>query len=92
MLIAFVIVTLVLTGIWLFSVRPYCRRHGKGYTPGANVGVTFWVDWQQAWEIAGSKEDRGMLRLCRLMLWLQLSSVALLLLLLVTAGSAQGPN
>lgn len=30
--------------LWLFGVRPYCLRHGKGYTPGANLNVTMWID------------------------------------------------
>ena len=58
--------------LWLFSIRPYCRRHGKGYTPGANVAVTFWVDWQEAWELAKECGDSGMVTVCRLVLILKI--------------------
>ncbi len=58
--------------LWLFSVRPYCRKHGKGYTTGANVGVALWVNWQEAGEIARKRNDKGMIAVCRGMLVLQL--------------------
>ena len=58
--------------IWLLVIRPYCRRNGEGYTPGANAGVTFWVDWQQAKEIAMAKKDHRMLAICNALLIIQI--------------------
>ncbi len=68
---AFVIIPLVVSMLWLLSIRPYCQRHRKGHTPGANIGVTFWVDWQEAGEIARARGDSGMIMVCRLVFWLQ---------------------
>jgi hypothetical protein len=51
--------------LWLFSIRPYCRRNGKGFTVGATAGITFWVDWQVAGELAKKKGDSGMIFVCR---------------------------
>ncbi|WP_035613891.1 hypothetical protein [Haloferula sp. BvORR071] len=51
--------------LWLGWIRPYCIRNRQGFTPGANVGVTMWVDWEQAGEIAKAKGDHGMLWACR---------------------------
>lgn len=62
--------------LWLLSIRPYCRRNGKGYTPGANIGVTFWVDWQEAQEIAKVKDNRSMILICRMVFWLHILAVA----------------
>lgn len=62
--------------IWLFGIRPYCRRNGKGYTPGTNIAVTTWVDWQEATEIARSKNDRRMLLICRTFLLLHILLIA----------------
>jgi hypothetical protein len=71
MILAIVVIPLVVTLIWLLSIRPYCQRNRKGHTPGANIGVTFWVDWQEAGEIAKAKGDEGMILVCRMVLWLQ---------------------
>lgn len=70
MIAAIFIIPFLTTLLWLFSIRPYCRRNGRGFTPGANAGVTFWVDWQEAKEVAKDKGDRGMIMVCRLVLWL----------------------
>jgi len=66
-LIAFLILSPFLVPIltWLLVIRPYCRRHGQGYTPGANWGVTVWIDCQQALEIATRRGDRRMKWTCR---------------------------
>jgi hypothetical protein len=72
MIIVFVIIPLLAVVLWLFSIRPYCRRNGKGFTPGAAMGVTFWVDWQEAGEIAKTKGDDGMIWVCRLVFWLHI--------------------
>ena len=64
--------------LWLFSIRPYCRRNGKGYTTGANVGVTFWVDWQEAKEMAKTRGDLGMIAICRIVLWLHVLAFAII--------------
>ena len=69
MFVAIVIIPFFATLLWLFSIRPYCRRNGKGFTPGAAMGVTFWVDWQEAGEIAKTKGDGGMIFICRLVFW-----------------------
>lgn len=58
--------------LWLGWIRPYCIRNRQGFTPGANVGLTMWVDWQQASEIAKAKGDGGMRWLCRIFLGLHL--------------------
>jgi hypothetical protein len=76
MIIAVVIVPIVTTLLWLLCIRPYSLRNGKGYTPGGNVGVTFWVDWQQAQEIAKAKGDRGMILICRIVFWLHVVFIA----------------
>jgi hypothetical protein len=47
--------------LWLLGIRPYCLRHGKGYTPGARWGTTMWVDGQEAREIASRRKDGGMI-------------------------------
>lgn len=78
MFIAIVIVPLVAVLFWLFAIRPYCRRNGKGYSPGANVGVTFWVDWQEAKEIAKARGDAGMTLICRIVFWLHVLAFAIL--------------
>lgn len=44
--------------IWIFALRPYCRKHRQGYTPGATANITLWIDWQQAREIAKKREDK----------------------------------
>lgn len=78
MFVAIVIVPLVTIVLWLFSIRPYCRRNGKGFTPGANIAVTYWVDWQQATEISKAKSDDGMIMICRLVFWLHIVGFAIL--------------
>ena len=65
--------------LWLLVIRPYCIRHRKGYTPGALMGVTIWVDWQEASGVAKERADKGMIFICRLFLVLQLSIVAAIL-------------
>ena len=72
MVVAIVIIPILAILLWLFSIRPYCRRNGKGFTPGAAAGVTFWVDWQEAGEIAKTKGDGGMIFVCRLVFWLHI--------------------
>ncbi len=74
---AIFIIPFVAASLWLLSIRPYCRRNGKGYTPGANVGVTFWVDWQEAGEISRAKGDNGMIMICRVVFWLHIVAFAL---------------
>lgn len=84
--IAFLILSPVITPIllWLFVIRPYCRRHGQGYTPGANWLVTMWIDWQQAREIAMKRREGGILWACRILLvFLSLVSLFQLLDLVV---------
>lgn len=66
------VILLPLPFLWLLCIRPYCIRHGKGYTPGATMGVTFWVDWQEARELARENGDKGMLLICRIVFWLQI--------------------
>ena len=78
MFVAIVIVPLVAILLWLFAIRPYCRRNGKGFTPGANIGVTYWVDWQEATEISKAKGDGGMIMICRLVFWLHILGLAIL--------------
>ena len=78
MIAAIFIIPFVAALLWLLAVRPYCRRNGKGYTPGANIGVTFWVDWQEAAEISRAKGDDGMIMVCRVILWLHIMAFAIL--------------
>lgn len=85
----FVLAVMATPGIWFFIIRPYAVRHGRGYTPGANIAVTAWVDWQQARELARARNDAGMIRWCRLFLWLQVAG-ALVFLLAVFGGVAAG--
>ncbi|MCW1886890.1 hypothetical protein OKA04_19275 [Luteolibacter flavescens] len=61
--------------VWLVAIRPYARQHGKGFTPGANIGVTAWVDWEQAKLVAGERGDRGMLRVCSVFFLLNIAVV-----------------
>jgi len=58
--------------LWCLVIRPYCRRNGKGYTTGANIPITAWVDWQQAGEMARANNDRGQIFACRLFLLLHI--------------------
>lgn len=80
MIVAIVIIPIVVAILWLLSIRPYCIRNRKGYTPGANIGITFWVDWQEAGEIAKAKGDDKMIFVCRLVFWLQIVAVCIILL------------
>lgn len=76
-------------GLWFGMLRPYCRRHGKGFTPGANVGVTLMVDWQEAGELAKARGDRSISWICRLMLGLWLLNGILFVITL--AGAVAEP-
>ena len=74
LLVAFIIVfilTLPMT-LWLFGIRRYCIKNGKGYTPGVTWQTTMWIDWQEATELAVARGDRGMLVFCRFYLLIQL--------------------
>lgn len=72
--------------LWLLVIRPYCIRHGRGYTPGAHTGVTIWVDWQQATELAKTHGHRGMLAVCRVFLGLRIVFCAWILVVLIGSG------
>jgi hypothetical protein len=74
-----VILPVIAMLLWLLSIRPYCRRNGKGFTPGAAAGVTYWVDWQEAGEIAKSKNDRGMIMVCRIVFWIHIAVFCIIL-------------
>ena len=78
MIFAIVFMPVIAALLWLLSIRPYCRRNGKGYTPGANAGVTFWVDWQEAKEISKTRGDEGMMMICRIVFWLHIMVFAIL--------------
>ena len=69
--------------VWLVVIRPYALKHGQGYTTGASCGVTAWVDWEQAKEIAVKRGELWRLRICRLFLWLNLLAVSGFLLLVL---------
>jgi hypothetical protein len=86
MFVAIVIVPLVAILLWLFAIRPYCRSNGKGFTPGANIGVTYWVDWQEAKEISKTKGDGGMIMICRLVFWLHILGLAILAYVVFNPG------
>ena len=77
-ILAIVVISVIAVLLWLLSIRPYCRRNGKGYTPGANAGVTFWVDWQEAREISKTNGDAGMTMICRIVFWLHIMIFAIL--------------
>ena len=76
---------LALPAIWLFVIRPYCVRHGKGFTPGANIGVTIWIDWQEARELANEHADRRMVFWCRAFLTIQVFWAVILALAFLVA-------
>ena|GEM_PF-1850931 len=80
MLVIIVIIPITVLALWLLSIRPYCQLNRKGHTPGANAGVTFWIDWQQAGEIARQKEDNGMVFVCRLVFWLHILAFIIFLI------------
>ncbi|MFC5051655.1 hypothetical protein ACFPK9_13710 [Rubritalea spongiae] len=44
--------------IWILALRPYCRKHRQGYTPGATAHITLWIDWQHAREMAKKRGDK----------------------------------
>lgn len=58
--------------IWLASIRPYCLKIGRGYTPGASWDVALWIDWQEASEFAKSTGNTRMNRICRVFLIINL--------------------
>lgn len=58
--------------LWLGWIRPYCILHRRGYTAGANPGITMWVDWQHAGEVARENGDSRMKMICRVFLGLHL--------------------
>ncbi|MDP4625444.1 MAG: hypothetical protein NWT08_09935 [Akkermansiaceae bacterium] len=69
------VITLVICSpylVWQFFIRPYCLKHGKGYTTGMNWAATMWVDWQEAKELATAKGDHKILVACRAFLWIHL--------------------
>ena len=66
-----------LPAIWLWIFRPYCIRHGEGYTPGAYPGVTMWIDWQHSREIAQRNNHKGMIQLCRAFMIIQIIAMTL---------------
>jgi hypothetical protein len=68
--------------LWLTTIRPYCLLHRQGHTPGATWGITAWVDWQQAREIAQEKGDRRIIAVCRLFLFSHIAFVILLVRLI----------
>lgn len=75
MLISALVIVFILTlpmTVWLFGIRRYCIRNGKGYTPGASWQTTMWIDWQEATEIAAARGDRGMCGICKAYLVIQL--------------------
>lgn len=71
--------------LWQCAIRPYCIRHGQGYTPGANWGVTLWVDWQQAREMADARNDRGIRLACRLFLAIHIAFAAVIILAIIAS-------
>jgi hypothetical protein len=78
MVVAIFIIPFATALLWLLSIRPYCRRNAKGYTPGANIGVTFWIDWQEAKEISKAKGDEGMIMICHFVLLLHIVAFVIL--------------
>jgi len=74
MQILFFAIPLAILAIWIGSIRPYCLRNREGYTPGATWGITVWVDWQQATEIAKRNNDSGMVLTCRVFLALHIAA------------------
>ena len=58
--------------LWLFVIRPYCFKRGKAYTPGASIGVTMWIDWQEAKEMADERGDRWMVVVSRIFLGIEI--------------------
>ena len=58
--------------LWLFVIRPYCFKNGMAYTPGANIGVTMWIDWQEASELAKARGDKSLLVVCGIFLAIKL--------------------
>lgn len=73
--------------IWFLVLRPYARSHGGGYTPGANIAITAWVDWQHAKETAKARQDRNIVWMCRWFLALSLATPAIFLLMIIRAAA-----
>lgn len=73
--------------IWFLVLRPYARRHGGGYTPGANIAITAWVDWQHAKETAKARQDQNILWMCRWFLVLSLATPTIFLLMIIRAAA-----
>ena len=78
MFVAIVVLPLMTFVLWLFSIRPYCRRNGKGFTPGATIWVTYWVDWQEAKEMSKARGDTGMIMICHLVSAFHIACLAIL--------------
>jgi len=72
--------------IWQFILRPYCIKHGQGYTAGANWGVTLWIDWQQARELANTNNDRRIRIACHLFLAIHICVAAVFVLAIFGAA------
>lgn len=84
-LLTIVVLPCIITVVWLLVIRPYCRRNGKGYTCGANAGVTFWVDWQQAKDLAKRNGDKRMMVICDVLLVLQIAVGAAFLAIIASS-------
>lgn len=41
------------------------------------MGVTFWVDWQEAKELSRARGDEGMIRICHVVFWLHIAAFAM---------------
>lgn len=76
MLIVPVITMIASIVMWLVTIRPYAIKNHAGFTTGTSAGITMWVDWQQASDIAREKADAPMLRLCRIFLAMQILMIA----------------
>ena len=79
MSVAIIFIPLLIGILWLLSIRPYCIRNREGHTPGASIGITLWVDWQQATEIAKAKGDAEMIFICRVVFWLHVAFACIFL-------------
>jgi len=73
--------------IWLLAIRPYARKHGGGYTPGANIAITAWVDWQHAKDTAKARKDRNILWMCRVFFALSLLTPAIIFSAIVSSAA-----
>lgn len=90
-MIVFFVISLIGPGLlWLFAILPYRRRNGSGFTPGANIAVSIWVDWQEGSEIARENNDRPMILICRIFLLFNLltcGGLGTIILFQVISGS-----